>query len=560
MLKFLQRAPKSASALPIDSGVSGGDSGTSAAPIVVPAGNISPAKPSAEPFAGKTSADFESGQFMIGAEDARKALEELDRAKPRSLFFIAAPRTLRHAHSIRTLLAGKIPVLPASDAAVLAVDFADDDQLRVLRLARSDAQRLSRGVADAIEMLSITLPSAFDSDSARVARLALDEELRSGHDTSIDTLKRKALAQNIGLLRTPLGYAVAPMHEGRVVAADVFKALPDRLKADVEAKLEAFETELSGVLANRSQLQQDYCSRLRELDREVAGLAVRASLAELAATFAGHADAAAWLDALGTDLTRNASLFVSAARRAQGHSRAPIEIANDPTLSRYRVNVLGCVPSLINPSGLDRCDLSGVVTASSDGGTLAPSNIRPGALIKAGGGFVVIDARDLLAHSGAWPMLRNALNSGFVTLADAANPATSTNGISLPFDARLIIAGDLNDYNAWCALDRDVAAQVRLIDAVPATIAVTPDTERAFASLVAAIVREDGLPPVDGAAMALLLKNHMDTSLLRTDLETLGDDIARAAALAKSDNRNIVTAPDVLAAQKSRIKTASEPS
>lgn len=567
MFNFLQRTPKAAPVIqispipadqvspPPETGIQNGIGGGHAANDA--------GEPERGIFDGKTSASFTPRPGMFGQDAARAALALVAKSKPRSTIFVAAPRTQGHAQTVLTLLAEQAKAIPRSEAVAAVSSFDDHQTLTMLRLPPDCAKSFSQGVSGAIEMLSVTLPAAFDSDSYKVARLALEEELRSGHDTAIDALKRRALAANIGLLRTPLGYAIAPMHEGRVVAPDVFKALPEGLKAGVEAKLTAFETELSGVLDNRTTLQQDYRTRLRDLDTEVASLTVRAALAGLVKTFAANPAMTAWLDALNRDLVSNAALFVSANRNANGHTRAPVEIAQDPSLARYRVNSLSHaleLTALSVPQDLERAGLCGVAHLPPPGTALAPCAVIPGALSSIGGGLLVIDARELMAEFGAWPLIKQALAAGSARPADAANTNARPSSVAIPIDARLIVTGDLDDYRAFRDADRNGTKSVRLITAFEPSAKLARETEREFAGLVTAIIADESLQAVDGAAIAALMHDRTQSEsglpVIATDLDPVRDVLILADQNAKSSARAITLAQDMIAALKQQADAA----
>lgn len=546
LFKFLQRSEKSSAPGRVrDSGNDEAASQVDGPPTGTLEGNT---------FEGTTSSDFEPAACVIGLDAARSALARLSRSKPSSMHFIAAPRTSSHAKAVADLLAGLVQTLNVTDAVVLAQSFEREGGLQILRLPADVAVQLSAGVAGAIEMLSVTLPAAFESDSYTVASLALEEELRSGHDGAIDALKRKAQMQNIGILRTPQGYAVAPMHEGRLVGADVFKALPDGLKSDVEAKLSAFESDLSGVLSQRTVLQHEYWSRLRDLDGEVASLTVRAALDQLSASAAKVPLAAAYLEALRSDLTRNAALFVAASRRGRGRPRAPVEIANDPRLARYCLTVLGSHGAkVVVPQGLDRADLCGVISTGA-GQNVAPASIRPGALLEAGSGFVMIEARELTAQFDAWPLLKRAFQSG--STHPLESPVNLVSKIALPIAARLIVTGDTEDFIAWSQMDQDVTRLVAFMTAFEPAVALSAPVERDFAAVVSSLVASCGLMPLDGPALAALMHEHTDTTsgmpMLSTDLDALDEILDLADQSAKSRGHTVTEAGDVLAALKQR--------
>ena len=496
-----------------------------------------------------TSADFEPLTGVMGMDVARAALGAIENAPPCALFFVTAPRLAAHRDALVALLSSQTRNRPKTEAVIAVHDFAAGGP-GILRLPLVEARMLAQRVADAVEMLSVTIPAAFDGDSYKVARLALDEELRSGHDGAIDGLKRKAAAQNIGLLRTPQGYAVAPMHEGRVVQPEVLKALPGSLKSDVEAKLATFQGELAAVLKDRTSLQQAFRTRLRDLDREVAALAVTAALGDAGKAFAAYPAVVAYIDALEEDLARNAALFQSAARAAGGQPRAPVEIATDERLARFRVGVLSPLrddDGLQLPETLDRADLAGEACGRG---------LVAGALTRAGNGIVLIDAPDLLAQYSAWLLVKRALRAKGILPADVAGRAARGPGVRLPVECRVVVTGTASDYLAWCRLDSDVPRQVRLIGAFEPAVILTPDMQHRFGRHIAAILAEDRLPPLDGPAIAALMHEWTDTTtgvaMLSADLDAVRDIVAAATALAAAAGRKLTLADDVFAALKAR--------
>ncbi|MBX9926733.1 MAG: AAA family ATPase [Hyphomicrobiaceae bacterium] len=519
-------------------------------------------------FTGTTSANFEPLRGVIGLDHAREALGLICRLEPRSAIFVAAPRSSAHTDAIRTLLAGHAAVVQTRDAVAIVQSFTGDgadDGLVVIRLPAVDAAELAQGVASAVGMLSATLPAAFDSDSYRVARIALDEELRSGHDSALDVLRRKALAQNVGLLRTTNGYAVVPMHDGRVVRGDVYGALPGSLKSGVEAKLATFEAELADILRNRAILQQDHYRRAKTLERDAASLAVDAALAALKTRFAGSDDVTAWLTRLDADLVANAQLFVAASRAANGTPRAPAEIAADPRLQRYRIGILSRgargEAGLEFPETLDRAELIGVAYAPSQGGTALPNAVSPGALTRPGGGIVAVDVRDLMASYASWPMIKHALKSARAApLATGDGADARAAPIDLPVEVRLVVLGEPDEYRSWTRLDPDVARMVRTIEAFAPVMPASEASERTIARHLSGFVRDDGMLPFDGPALAAVYSTLRADSdgyaHVSTDLTAARDLMGLASAEAAAASRVMVLADDVVSAMAVRSRLA----
>src|SRR5207244_7458902 len=100
---------------------------------------------------------------------------------------------------------------------------------------------LAKGMIAVLDELRGVLPARFESDDYQSRRRAVDEQFRSGNEEALEALSKKAQSQNIALLCTPTGFAMAPMHEGKVVKPEAFSALPEAMRRDVENKIAALE-------------------------------------------------------------------------------------------------------------------------------------------------------------------------------------------------------------------------------------------------------------------------------------------------------------------------------
>lgn len=462
---------------------------------------------------------------QIGAAAAAGALNAVTTSPPGSVFFLAAPESAGHRDGVRELLRRMGAGLPAGRTAVVVFDAATE-QLVALSLAADDAAALVQGVSEAVEMLAITLPAAFESDSYMVARMALDEELRSGHDTAIDALKSRAASANIGLLHTPHGYAVAPIHDGRVVSPEVVKALPEALRAEVDNKLASFEAELNRALAARAGLQQAHATARRDLDRDTAALAVRAALSRLFARFATQPELKSYLEGLSADLIRNAALFLApTGTAAPSRPRAPADLAADPRLARFRAALASPTTApamgIVRIRAFDRASLIGEIR-KSPGSPATPACVEAGTLTRAGRGLALVAYGDLMADDACWPLLRQTLRAGTAVpmLEDGGRPRLS--GLELPVACRILVTGTAAEFAQWCARDPAITGEVTFVPLFEASVPRSNETERTFAQHAAAIALDLGRTRLDGETLAALLDAHTEgrgkSARLSTDL------------------------------------------
>ena len=140
---------------------------------------------------------------------------------------------------------------------------------------RAAARALAKGMLAALDELRVVLPALFEGEDYQVRRRAIDEQFRSGQEEAFEALSAKAQGQNIALLRTPTGFTMAPMHEGKVVKPEVFGALPEGMRKDIEVKIEGLQKELQAILERMPKADKTRRAQLSELNEEVAKHAVR---------------------------------------------------------------------------------------------------------------------------------------------------------------------------------------------------------------------------------------------------------------------------------------------
>ena len=177
---------------------------------------------------------------------------------------------------------------------VYVTNFADPRRPRAISLPAGRASALQQGVLSAIRELAATLPSAFPSEDYRARRRAIDEEFRGGQEDALDAVQTRAAQQNIAVLRAPVGFVMAPMHDGEVVRSEVFSQLPGAMRRDVETRISALQAELESILASAPKADKHRRQQLTALSEEVMRHAIEDALDLVSAAFSDVADVASF--------------------------------------------------------------------------------------------------------------------------------------------------------------------------------------------------------------------------------------------------------------------------
>jgi lon-related putative ATP-dependent protease len=493
----------------------------------------------------KTTSELEPISGLIGQDRALKAIRfgaEM-RAHDFNVFVLGPPASGKST-AVKQYLARKAHDGKAPPDWVYVNNFEDPNRPKALSLPSGRARPLAKAMIAVIDELRSTVPATFEGDDYQARRRAIDEEFRSGQEGAFEALNKQAQEQNIAIVRTPTGFVMAPTHEGKIVKPEVFNTLPEAMRKDVETRIEALQKELEQILERMPKSDKERRAKLSDLNTDVASVVVRDALDEVAAAYQGEAGVVAFLEAAGRDLVRNIGLFLAPSGEESEIVKQPADTARDPRFRRYMVNVMvgnGEVPDVgapiheeLNPT---YGNLIGRVEHIAQMGALVTDFllIKSGALHKANGGYLLIDARKLLLSPFAWEALKRALKSREIRIEQPSEVSglVSTQTLDpepIPLDVKVVLFGDRELYYLLSMHDPDFPGLFKVQADFDDSIARSVENHLSYARLIASIVREHGLRPADADAVARVIE---EGARLADDREKLSIEIGRIADIVR---------------------------
>ncbi len=525
----------------------------------------------------KTTDELHPNTGLIGQDRALKAIQFGANIKSHDFnIFVLGPPASGKTTAVKAHLGPKAAEAPTPADWVYVYNFDNLNRPKALQLPHGRSKDLARGMVAALDELRSVLPALFEGEDYQVRRRAIDEQFRSGQEEALEALNTKAQAQNIAILRTPTGFTMAPMHEGKVVKPEVFNALPEAMRKEVEHKIEALQKDLEAILERMPKADKKRRADLSVLNEDVAKRAVNEALDDLMASFSDVPQVRDYLRAAGQDLTRNVALFLTTGEEENAIVRQPVDTARDARFRRYMVNVMvsngggsaagAPVVEELNPI---HGNLIGRIEHIAQMGTLMTDFllIKPGALHRANGGYLLLDARKLLLSPFAWEALKRAIKAREIRLEQPVE-ATGFSMVStqtldpepIPLDVRVVLLGDRELYYLLAAHDPDFPGLFKVQADFDDTIARSSENDHAYARVIASIVKEHGLKALDAAAVARIID---EGARLADDREKLSIEIGRIADIVREADywssqakRKLTTKQDVARAIDEQIQRA----
>ncbi len=465
-----------------------------------------------------------------GYESLRRAAE---RAQPNAhILVIGQPGTGRR-RAVKAILEKRRSELPRPSDWVYLWSSGMSRALPAFPLPHGQGGFFVREVQEAVSRAMTTFERLTASDDYRLAVEVIDEEFRHRADKSLEDLKRRAEAQNIALLKTSEGFVLAPMHDGKVVRAEVFRSLPDGLQRDVEAKIAALESELKVLISALPGEHMAQGERLSVLNRETASRAVRPQIESVQSAFGG---AGPLLPAIEADFIHAVCERNGTGSRAAG--AAAVRVLPVQTSSDFSE----AAPVVI-ARDVSAEQLAGVIGHDSDG----RAAIQPGQLMRANGGFLVVEAWRLAAAPEGWAVLSAALETG--EIKPRAAPGVIIDVEPMKLDVRVVLLAEPQSLEKLTAIDPGVAKHFPLVARFDATAACRDADAASFGAIAAAMAKENGLRPIAESAASYIYtdacRRAAKPDCVSLDLTAIGALLSEADQIASAASSDIIRRADI---------------
>ena len=524
----------------------------------------------------KTTAELEPIDGLIGQDRALRAIKFGADMKAHDFnMFVLGPPSTGKSTAVKAYLTEKLrPEIHPSDW-VYVNNYETSNQPFALELPCGRAKDLAQGMIKAIDELRVTLPALLEGDDYQTRKRSIEETFRAGQEAALEGLNRRAQSQNIAVLRTPTGFAMAPMLEGKIVKPEVFMQLPDDMRRGVEAKIGILQGELEAMLAKIPKSDKERRQKLSALTDEIAATATHEALDDLAAAFADLPHIQAHLTATRADMIRNVALFLGDSEDDGTAVKQPADTSRDARYRRYLVNVLvggqptdACKTPIIEEINPTYGNLIGRIEHVAQMGNMLTDFllVKAGALHHANGGYLLLDARKLLMSPFAWEALKRAIKARLIRIEQPTETvgmmtAQTLDPQPIALNVKVILFGDRELYYQLAEADPDFSRLFKVQADFDDVIVRSSENDLAYARLIASIVAEHKLHAVDASGVARMIEEGArladDREKLSIEIGRLSDIVREADYWTTADGRDVITRADVSKAVVEAIDRAS---
>ncbi|MGA8049216.1 MAG: AAA family ATPase [Burkholderiales bacterium] len=516
-------------------------------------------------FGFETTAELEDLGEALGQRRAVEAIKfGIGIRQEGYNLFAMGPEGIGRRSIVRHFLEQQAPAREVPPDWCYVFNFDTPHKPRALQLPPGQAIKFKRSMERLLEDLRVGIPAAVETDEYRARRQEIENAFNERQEQAFGAIGERAKQQGIALLRTPGGFGFAPMREDAVMSPQEFHKLPAPEQKRIEDVIAVLQEELEGVIHEVPKWRREALHKLRELNRGVTQTAVNSLIEELKAETEALPQVRQYLADVQEDVLDHAEFFQQLKEGEQptlfGVPLPQAETSEQP-LRRYAVNVLighedAKGAPIVYEDNPTHDNLTGRIEHIAQMGTLVTdfTLIKAGALHRANGGYLVIDALRLLTQPFAWEALKRALRSREIRTESLGQMLSLVSTVSLepepiPLDVKIVLVGQRFLYYLLHAYDPEFGELFKVAVDFEEDMARTPEADLFYARVIATIARREKLRPLARAAVARVIERGSrdagDADKLSVQMRSLADLLREADYWAGAAEREVVAAEDV---------------
>lgn len=510
-------------------------------------------------FKFQTTSDLEEKLSALGQDRALSAVEIGINIKSKGYnLFCFGPEGTGKTSLVKRVLEEEAVKRATPDDWVYVYNFDEPHKPSAIKFPAGSAPAFAKDLEKLIEDFEIMIPAIIDSDEYNAAVSISHEKYKHKKEEYIKFLQKKTKGKQVALLHMDVGLVVAPIKNGEVITPEVFDELPEDEKAAILQDLNAMQEEIENSAHSIPSWEDKQREEISSIKLKFLKAVLEKPVDLLKKKYRSHKPAVEFIKSIQKYIVDNMDEFII------DNSTYPVAAEEDPLSSlllksrqdedvyaKFKVNVLvknkeGQGAPIVHIDHPTLSNLIGKVERVQQHGSLITnfSLIRKGALHKANGGFLLIDAHKLLLQPFAWDSLKRSLASKQIKI-ESGGDEFNMNSISLdpqpiPLDVKIILTGSEELYSVLLERDPDFSDYFK-VEADFATVMDRNDkTELEYAKLISSLSKRKEIRSLNKQAVARVIEYSSrlagDSNKLTAHIASIGDLLREADYWARKSN------------------------
>jgi lon-related putative ATP-dependent protease len=489
-----------------------------------------------------------------------------------NIFVAGQPKT-GLTYIARTFLEKTAKAEPTPPDCCYVYNFKEPDSPNYLSLTAGRGKELQKSMEQFVQTLQAKIPEVFDSEDYSAKEAEVHQAFERQRRDIIDALSQRAKEQGFILQFSQVGMVIVPAAEdGQPMSQEELSQLPEEKKQELREKSDNLQKEMNDAIKDIRKAEGAFREKHSKLDAEIAMYVVGHLMETLEEQFKDEEEVLEYFQEVQADILENIDDFKKKPEPQAPAAPMPMP-PKEVTFRKYDVNVLidnsetEGAPVIIesNPS---YPNLFGSIERQAYFGALFTdfTMIKPGALHKANGGYLVLKALDLLKYWISWEALKRAIKDRQIKIEDLGElygifSTRTLKPTPVPLNVKLVLTGDPYLYQLLYIYDDRFPKMFKVKAHLDTEVDNTEDNLKQGACVMSKFCVDQGLRHVTNDGVARVLEYSMevtgDREKLTLKLADVSDLLKEANYYAAEDKLDFINSEHVQRAIEKKRYRAS---
>ena len=453
---------------------------------------------------------------VIGQTRAVQAIEfGLNMDSPGYNIFVTGIEGTGKSTIVQEIVGQHAKALPPCCDWCMVNNFSDEFCPKSISVPTGQALKFKKQMGKFIEDLQNELPKAFSSESYQKKQSKLKESYADKQRTLFKKLDQSAADRQITIQKTQTAYQTIPLLDDKPMSQEAFQQLSEEQRAAIEENIRALQAETESTLREVNKINQTLRDQIENLMAEVTLFVVRNRLDILKNAYKDSKDILSYLDQVQEAIVDNVNEFIATDSKGSAPDLGRSSPAQSAFL-RYQVNVLvdrkgqkgAPVIFETNPT---YNNLFGYIEKRAVMGTLMTdfTMVQAGSLLRANGGYLLLDIEAVLKNSLVWEALKRALQNKYLHIEDMAAGmgfgTTSLRPEPIPLEVKVVLIGSYHLFQLLQNHDSKFNKIFKVRADFDHEVKRSEDTMQQYARFIARVCKEDNLLPLSPKGVAAIV-------------------------------------------------------
>ena len=449
-------------------------------------------------------------------------------------------------------------------------NFDNPNEPIAVELPAGQGKEFKEAMEGFIKEIRKDIRNTFNNDDFEKEKALIKQEFEQKRTALLEKLNQDASKYNFQVKTAQNGIYMMPIVNGQVIEEEEFDKLDEEIKKEYEEKSVLVQEQIMNVISQIKEIERASDKKISEWQSNVALLTVNVHINYLKSKYKKNKKINKFLNDVKTDVLKNIPTFLEdPTKQPQQMPPNPAMRKPDPCLN-YRVNLFVDNSNregapVIMDSNYSYNNIFGTLEYENYYGALKTDHtmLKAGLMQQANGGYIIFQAKDLLANGICYEALKKALRIKELGIENANEQRAAMTLISLkpepiPLNLKVILIGNSSIYQTLLAMDSDFRKLFKIKVEFEESAKISNENLNKLAQIIHGFCEHQELPELDKTGMARLVEYSSKLAGSHSKVSTRFDDlmqvVGEAATWAKLSKSKVVTEKYIDKALEERVE------